>query len=115
MKTYYVNAVSDYKLCDTDYGTEIIGLFDEHGFKGCGNFCGWYSSEWYLNTKLYAHYLADCSGLYRPEKRISEITIHDPAIEYDAVQIGSCYWETKIEAETLEEAIEKFKNADWHK
>ena len=50
-----------------------------------------------------------------PQNRVSEVIVHDPAIKYDKIEIGSCYWEYKIEAETVEEAIEKFKNADWRK
>lgn len=115
MKTYYVNSFVDEKIDDPGYGTDLIGLFGEHGFEGRGNFCGWYGAEYYLDAELYAHYLSDGSGLYSPEKRISDIVIHNPSIKYDAVMIGSCYWEMKIEAETLEEAIEKFKNADWHR
>jgi hypothetical protein len=115
MKRFYVNSIYDKNIADTPYGVRIIGLFGDHGYEGRGNFCGWYGAEYYLNTKLYAHYLADSSGLYSPEKRVSEVVVHDPAIEYDEVQIGSGYWELIIEAETVEEAIEKFSNGDWRK
>ena len=113
MKIYYVNSFWDRNICEPSRDLDMIGLFGAHGFEGRGNCCGWYGAEYYTNTELYAHYFADGSGLYSPEKRISEVIIHDPAIKYDAVSIGSCYWERYIEAETLEEAIEKFFNGDW--
>lgn len=115
MKKYYVNSFDDRSISDTPPDIDMIGLFGKHGFEGRGNFCGWYGVELYTNTELYAHYLADGSGLYSPTKRISEVTVHDPAVKYDEVVIGSCYWEQYIEAGTLEEAIEKFKNAEWRR
>lgn len=115
MKRYYLNRFEDKTITDTQRDIDMIGLFGDHGFEGRGNFCGWYGIEFYTNTELYAHYFADGSGLYSPEKRVSEVTVHDPTIKYDEVMIGSCYWERYIEAETLEEAIEKFKNADWRR
>lgn len=115
MKRYYVNRFNDRTITDNSGPRDMIGLFGERGFEGRGNCCGWYAAEYYTNTELYAHYFADVSGLYSPEKRVSEVTVHDPAIKYDEVSIGSCYWERYIEAETLEEAIEKFKNAEWRR
>ena len=115
MKRYYVNSFVDNTIVDGYYPDIMIGLFGEHGFEGRDNFCGWYAVEYYTNTELYAHYFADGSGLYSPEKRVSEVITHDPAIKYNEVSIGSCYWERYIEAETLEEAIEKFKNGDWRR
>jgi hypothetical protein len=118
MKTFYVNAIYDWKSQfgpKPKYGENLIGLFGEKQWDGRGNFCGWYGVEYYLNTEAFAHYVADCSRLYRPEKRISDVTVCDPPIKCKEIQIGSCYWEYKIEAETVEEAIEKFKNAQWHK
>ena len=116
MRTFYVNAFYDDSIEKTEYGIYTIGLFGKHGFEGYGNFCGWYSIECYTNTEMYAHYVADCrETLFMPQNRVSEVTVHDPAIKYDEIQIGSCYWDRYIEAETVEEAIEKFKNADWRR
>ena len=115
MGIFYVNELYDKNIADTHYGVCIIGLFGDHGYEGRGNFCGWYGAEYYTNAELYAHYLAEGGGLYSPEKRISDVVVNEPTIKYDEVQIGSGYWELKIEAETLEEAINKFKNGEWRK
>ena len=60
MRTFYVNAFYDNDVEQREYGMYAIGLFGKHGFEGYGNFCGWYSTECYTNTELYAHYVADC-------------------------------------------------------
>lgn len=113
IKAYYVNKFYDETIADDSCQIDMIGLFGDRVYEGCGNCCGWYATEFYTNTELYAHYFADGSGLYSPKKRVSEVTVHNPAIKYDKVTIGSGYWERYIAAETLEEAIEKFKKGEW--
>ena len=117
MKTYYVNAFYHMEAqtgLKSEYGKTPIGLFGDRKWDGRGNFCGWYGVEYYLNTELFACYMSD-GVVYRPEQQISDVTIFDPPIKCKEIVIGSGYWEYKIEAETVEEAIEKFKNAQWHK
>lgn len=114
MAKFYVNEVHDQTLTDgLPYGQSIIGLFEQCETDGRGSFCGYYGSEYYLDTKLYAYYVADCKGVYRPEARISELTICNPVIKYREVQIGSHMWTQVIEAGTIDEAIELFRDAEW--
>lgn len=117
MKTFYVNVVYNDNLINRrlPYPQTIIGLFGDHKWNGRGNFCGWYSAEYFLNTDLYAYYVADCPGFLTPEKRLSEVVVCNPPIHYSEVQIGSCYWTREIKAETLEEAIKIFESTDWCK
>lgn len=113
MKTYYVNEFYDGSVSNGHCG-DMIGLFGECVYEGRGYFCGWYAAEYYLDTELHAHYFADRDyGFHSPEKRITEVTVHNPSIKYNEVLIGGAYWERYIDAETLEEAIEKFKNGEW--
>lgn len=113
---FYVNEVHDGKLTNgLQYGQSIIGLFRQCETDGRGNFCGYYGSEYYVETELYAYYVADCKGVYRPEARISELVICDPRIKYHEVRIGSHMWTKVIEARNVEEAIELFDNAKWRR
>lgn len=109
---FYVNSIENNSF-EVKYPNKIIGLFGEHGWEGRGNFCGWYGAEYYLNTELYAYYTADCSGLYTPELRISDVVVCDPPIHYDEIAIGSGMWDRRIEADDLEEALGMFANAEW--
>lgn len=114
MEKFYVNEVHDQRLTNSlPYGHSIIGLFKQCSTDGRGNFCGYYGSEYYLNTEMYAYYVADCEGIYRPEARISEVTVCDPAIEYREVEIGSHMWTKVIESDTVDAAIGLFKAANW--
>lgn len=112
MAKFYVNSLESRSI--KHMGQRIIGLFKQCRAEGRGNFCGYYASEYYLNTELYAYYEAEL-GVYRPEARVSKLTICDPAIKFDEVQIGSDMWTLVIEAETVDEAIELFANAAWRK
>lgn len=96
----------------TPYGLNNIGLFADCKWEGRGNFCGWYGAEYYLNTKLYAYYISDTNSCIR-KKCEGEVMICDPPINFVEIMIGSCYWEWFIEADTIEEAIEKFRNGEW--
>lgn len=116
MAKFYVNEVHDKALTNgLPYGQSIIGLFKQCSTDGRGNFCGYYGSEYYIDTELYAYYVADCKGRYCPEARISNITVCDPSIKYREVGIGSHMWTMVIEAETIYGAIDLFANATWHR
>lgn len=116
MAKFYVNAVHDQTLTNgLPYGQIIIGLFKQCSTDGRGNFCGYYGSEYYLDTELYAYYVTDCKGIYRPEARLSELTICNPAIEYREVRIGSHMWTKVIEADTIDAAIDLFMDANWRR
>ena len=110
---FYVNVFYDKMVRDPEYGQYAVGLFGKHKFEGRGNCCGWYGAEYYLNTILYAHYLNKDLHYNNPGGRLSEVVVCNPEIRYTEIHIGSCYWEMVIEADTVEEAIEKFKNGEW--
>lgn len=113
---FYVNEVYDQELHKgLKYGRSVIGLFSQSKTDGRGNFCGYYGSEYYINTTLYAYYEADCKGVYAPEKRTSGVVTLAQPIDYQEIQIGSHMWTNVIEAETIEEAIELFGKAEWRR
>lgn len=113
---FYVNEVCDERLHEgLKYGRSVIGLFDQCETDGRGNFCGYYGREYYLDTKLYAYYEADCKVRYAPEKRTSGIVTLSHPIQYEEVAIGSHMWTMVIEAESVDEAIDLFKNAKWRR
>lgn len=114
---FYVNTFGDTdNFGDLHHDYDRIGLFDDHGFEGYGNFCGWYSVEKYTNTNLYAWYVAESSPLrFVESSRVSDVKVLKEPIHYDEVVIGSCYWEHIIEADSLEEALVKFKQCDFWK
>lgn len=117
MAKFYVNEVHDQTLRNgVPYGQSIIGLFKQCATEGRGSCCGYYGVELYIDTEMYAYYIADdCRHIYRPEARMSDITIFARPIKYDEVVIGSHMWTTVIEAETVEEAIKLFENAEWRR
>ena len=94
------------------YPNMYIGLFTQCKTKGEGNCCGYYGAEYYLDTELLAYYVAE-GCIYQPEKRISDVS--DCYFYREKILIGSHMWTKVIEAETVEEAIEKFKNAEWRR
>lgn len=117
MTKFYVNEIYDSYLknkAGVAYGHSLIGLFKQCATEGRGSFCGYYGSEFYLDTELYAYYIAE-GGIYRPEDRLSELEICVPPIKYREVQIGSHLWTTVIEAETVRDAIELFRDAKWRR
>lgn len=116
MGKFYVNVVCGETITkQPPYGQMIIGLFKQCKSKGVGNFCGYYANEYYINTEMYAYYIADCNGVYKPEARISEVTFLEQPIKYNEIQIGSHMWTKVIEAESIEEAVELFAEAKWRR
>ena len=110
---YYVNQFYGDKLgLPNVYPNMYIGLFTKCKAKGEGNCCGYYGAEYYLDTALLAYYVAE-GGIYQPEKRVTDIT--DCYYRSKKMAIGSHMWTLVIDAETFEEALEKFKNATWRR
>lgn len=108
---FYINSFNDKSLSDKS----LIGLFDCNTFYGEGHFCGWYSSEYYCVTSLYAYYEFDDPWNepvnFKKNPR-NFITLKEP-ITFSKIHIGSCYWEKKLKADTVEEAVEKFIRLKW--
>lgn len=113
---FYVNEISEpweddkyiiqkKYLPKLDISKRCIGLFKECEWDGEGNFCGWYAREYYKNTVLYAYYVKDEKG-----KRIGDIVVLDKPIAYEKLYTVSDMGCTRMEANTIEEAIEYFQN-----
>ena len=116
MAKFYVNMFYDESIrkeLGLPYKQDLIGLFKQCKTEGRGSFCGYYGAEYYLNTELYAYYVADSKSGYTPEERISDVEICIPTLKYREMLIGSHMWTQVIEAETVSEALEAFKNAKW--
>jgi hypothetical protein len=113
---FYVNEIHDRSLTGgIPYGQSIIGLFKQCATEGRGSFCGYYGAEFYIDTEMYAYYVADCSGIYKPEARITGVVILEQPTKYREVAIGSHMWTSVIEAESIEEAIRLFEDAKWRR
>lgn len=87
---------------------KYVGLFSECETKGEGYFGGYYSCEKYMNTYLIAYSVF--KGEYLAE-RVSDITLINK--HFDSIQIRTHMWTKVIEAPSIKQAIEKFKNSDW--
>lgn len=116
MTKFYVNEIhNDTMTKGLPYGQTIIGLFKQCETEGRGSFCGYYGSEYYIDAEVYAYYIASYNGRYKPEARISDVIICNPTIKFSEVQIATHMWTNVIEADTIDEAIESFKNAEWRR
>ena len=107
---FYVNKINQTieGLKPLEYGEYYVGLFSECESKGEGHFCGYYASESYLNTTMYAY--AVYKGLYLSE-RISDAK--EFVKTFTKIYIGSHLWTQVIEAKSIEEAMVKFKKSEW--
>lgn len=115
---FYINSLCDWENvlnAKHSYGQFIIGLFRQCKTDGRGNFCGYYGTEYYLNGELYAYYVTENTVIYKPEARLGDVTVLKEPIRYQEVQIGSHMWTNVIEASSIEEAIDLFKNAKWRR
>lgn len=111
---FFVNEVREGSIRDfAPAGQIVIGLFKQCATKGDGDYCGYYAREAYLDTDLYAYYMAPREAVYRPENRLSAVTICKPAMHYNVVHIGSDMWTKVIEAKTVQEAIVLFSETKW--
>ena len=110
---FYINEVY---LPESDWNHQCIGLFDSNNWEGSGNFCGWYARECYINTRLLAYgiQLKPGNKLYDPKYPFDGGFCENHNKYYERITIGSCYWERKLEADSIEEAIEMFKNQTWN-
>lgn len=108
--TFYINKVCIDVL---DQRHECIGLFSDTNWVGEGNFCGWYGAEFYTKTTLIAYGIQlGHSSMYNP-KRPFDGGFKVVNQYYDKIAIGSCYWTKQFTADSVEEAINIFKNQEW--
>lgn len=112
MATFYVNEV---RLPESDWNHRCIGLFDSKEWDGRGSFCGYYASEYYLNTTLLAYgiQLKEGCKIYNPKAPFDGGFFENVNKRFDEVKIGSEMWEREFEAESVEEAIQIFKSQSW--
>lgn len=111
MKKYFINQIELDSVSDWDH--RVIGLFTDENWEGRGNFCGWYGSEFYTDTILVAYFVQHVSGNnpFNPKQPYEEFEVVNRY--FKEVCIGSKYWTRVIEADTVEQAIEIFKNQCW--
>lgn len=110
--TFYVNEV---ELPESSWSRQCVGLFDNNTWNGKGNFCGYYGAEFYLNTTLLAYGIQLRTGnlSYNPKAPFDGGFVENVNKHFDEIRIGSGMWEIKIEADTIEEAIQIFKDQSW--
>lgn len=102
---FYVN-----EIVQDNSDVHVIGLFDSNIREGEGNFCGLYSTEFYINVTLVAVGARETNNM---NDRSKFIQFSDEAEYFDRIQVGTLYYERFIEASTIVEAIEKFKAREW--
>ena len=97
-----------------DISVRYFGLFEGREWEGRGNFCGWNGGEYYKNTTLMAYGIQVV--------KLNTLAMHGPFNggffgnvnkHYDEIGIGSIYWEKVIEANSVEEAVEIFRDQKW--
>lgn len=114
MAKFYVNKFDDEKLGKVLKPNQcLIGLFKQCKTKGEGSFCGYYGAESYLDTELYAWYIADYTGRYDPTRALSLVQVCDPPIKYEKVYIATHMWTNVIHADDVNDAILKFDMHHW--
>lgn len=110
---FYVNEFHDDSIGSCKYPDYKVGLFTSDKWKGEGNFCGYYGIEYYCNTVLLAWYIAKGSGPVTFTPRIGDVTRCD--IYKEKMAIGCGMWTKVIEADSVDEAVEKFARSEWRK
>lgn len=110
--TFYVNEVN---LPGGECNNRYIGLFDSNKWDGRGNFCGYYGSEYYLDTNLLAYgvQLDKLCEIYNPKSPFNGGFFSNVNKHFDEIKIGSGMWERKFTANSIEEAIEIFRTQSW--
>ena len=108
MTRYYVNEInhSDVPI-KVEYPKDIIGLFTAEEVKDIG---GHDSLVIYLNTRVIAYHISP-GGMYCPSEKEGD----DQRCDMQLKRIDCCsMWTTYIDAESDDEAFEKFVNCEWH-
>lgn len=108
---YFVNILSDATLQPTK-DTEVVGLFKVStessypDWRGEGNFCGWYSREFYKDVLLIAYYVV-------AKGDTSHIVEIRNSVYFPELQIFSVYREQVLLADSDDEAVAKFFAGDY--
>ena len=108
---FYVNQVSQ----KGDWNHQYIGLFTNNEWIGEGSFCGWYGTEYYLDTTLLAYgiQLRDGGQVVNFKAPFDGGFFENVNEHHDKILIGSKIWEKVIEADNVEEALKIFKTQSW--
>ena len=109
---FYVNKIMDtldnLKPLNYEEGEYFVGLFSDCETVGEGSFGGYHASESYLDVNLYACCVYKGAYLKQKVGNIIDVNKH-----YNKIHIATHMWTQVIEAKTLTEAKEKFKNSEW--
>lgn len=107
---FYVNQIKQTLngLKPLKEGEYYVGLFSQCETTAEGYFCGYYSSEKYLDTNLIAYYIY--KGSYLSDK-VSEVILVNKS--FSEIQISTHLWTKVIEALNLKDAIKKFEKSQW--
>ena len=108
---FYVNEI--HSVPESDWYHQCMGLFTDNEWEGEGNFCGWYSAEYYLDTTLIAYGIQLLEGNrgYDPFYPFSEVKYVNQ--HYDKIAIRSIIGQESFEANDIEEALKIFSEQNW--
>lgn len=109
---FYINKIVDAEGLTLNPLDDVVGLFTSKEWRGEGNCCGWYSKEYFLNTTLLAYFtIPDDDSVRNYKKPYTNFEVVNK--KYDKVWIYSSYATQEFTADSVEEAIEVFKNQRW--
>ena len=108
---FYVNEIAETidELTPLPWGEHYVGLFSQCETKVEGSFCGYYSCEKYLNTELLA-YCVYKKCMYLGKKFGTVVKFNK---QFSEIKIATHMFTKVIEANSIEEAIEKFEKCDY--
>lgn len=107
---FYINQV---ETRDSSWDYQCIGLFTNNEWQGEGNFCGYYGSEYYLNTTLIAYGIQAKTGNYPYDPLYPFNYVKIVNSSYEKIQIGSDMWEESFECDNEIEALNIFAQQKW--
>ena len=126
MKKFYVNTIYSNQvpgLAPLDEDFKYVGMFSACDIKEAKPVNGHYTDTRYLKTTMHAVAVYQNEGYYCPDRgyyrhfgQLGAFVSKQPVrvnMYFDEIRVMTCYDTDVIEAESVEEAIEKFKNKKW--
>lgn len=112
LKKYWVNNI-DIDGVDVKYGQRVIGLYRGGFWKGLGNFCGWYSTEYMRGAVLLGYFIIESSlTIEKGKEHIKEVRLGRPK-RYRRLYIDSLYTQGRLRARNDKEALALFFEEKW--
>lgn len=108
---YIVDSINISEKRALPYGYDIVGLYRDGEWEGRGNFCGWYATEYRVDSVLLAYYVIKAQLANQKGEHEKEVVIEDP--KPFTFSIHSCMSERCFDALNDEEAIFKFFAEEW--